>query len=99
MNKPTYPVTIDTLGKLIEHGMGAFLWCPTCSQAGRVDARDIDLKRLAERVGRDWYFVNRDWPIRCAACGEQKVKVRITPPAPPHGHRAFANCTPIRGLA
>ena len=79
MSKPTYPVTIDTLGKLIEHGMGAFLWCPACQTA-----RDIDLERLAERIGRDWCFINRRWPVRCATCGERNVEVRITPTAPPH---------------
>src|SRR5829696_8291935 len=29
MGQPTCPVTIDTLGKSIEHGMGAFLRCWT----------------------------------------------------------------------
>src|SRR4051794_14595268 len=67
MPEPTYPVTIDTLGKLIDHGMGAFLWCPTCSKAGRLDVRNIDLKQLAKHVGRDWYFISRRWPIRCPA--------------------------------
>ena len=33
MNKPTYPVTIDTLSKLIKHKMGAFLRCRTRSEA------------------------------------------------------------------
>ena len=84
VSNSTYPVTIDTLGKLIEHGMGAFLWCPTCSRAGRIAGRDIDLERLAEHVGRDWYFINRRWPVRCAICGERNVEMRIVPPAPSH---------------
>ena len=84
MPKPTYPVTIETLGNLIDHGMGASLSCPTCLKAGRPDVRDIDLKQLAERVGRDWCFINRRWPIRCATCGEREVEVRITAPAPSH---------------
>jgi len=71
MSKPTYPVTIDTL---IEHKMGAFLSCPTCRHAG-----DIDLERLAGRLGRDWTFINRRWPVRCARCGNRNVEVRITP--------------------
>ena len=79
MPEPTYPVTIDTLGKLIERGMGAFLWCPTCQKAS-----NIDLERLAERVGRDWHFINRRWPVKCATCDERKVKVRITPPWSSH---------------
>ena len=82
MPQPTYPVTIDTIGKLIEHGMGAFLWCPACSHCA-----DIDLERLAARVGRDWMFVGRRWPVKCAQCGEPKVEVRITPQQPPHPQR------------
>jgi hypothetical protein len=39
MSKPTYPATIDTLGKLIDHSMGAFVQCPTCLRAGRPDVR------------------------------------------------------------
>jgi hypothetical protein len=77
VSKITYPVTVDTLGKLIDHGMVAFLSCPTCQGAA-----DIDLGKLAERVGREWCFVNRSWPIRCAACGELNVEVRITPKPP-----------------
>jgi len=84
MPEPTYPVTIDTLGKLIDHGMGAFLWCPTCSKAGRLDVRNIDLKQLAKHVGRDWYFISRRWPIPCATCGERNVEVRIRAPVPSH---------------
>ena len=53
MPEPTYPAVIDTLGKLIDHGMGAFMSCPTCLKAGRPDVRDIDLNRLADHLGRD----------------------------------------------
>ena len=31
MAEPTYPAMIDTLGKLIDHGMGAFVQCSTCA--------------------------------------------------------------------
>ena len=78
----TYPAMIDTLGALIGHGMGAFMACPICLKAGRPDVRDLD--RLAGHLGRDWCFINRRWPIKCATCGESNVKVRITAPAPPH---------------
>ena len=84
MAGPFYPVTIDTLGKLIEHGMGAFMCCPTCLKAGRPDVHDIDLERLAGHLGRDWNFINRRWPVKCATCGERNVQVRIMPPVPPH---------------
>ena len=65
MPKPTYPVTIDTIGKLIDHNMVAFMYCPACSRTA-----DIDLEKLAERVGRDWYFIARRWPVKCADCGD-----------------------------
>ena len=66
MPEPTYPAVVDTLGKLIDHGMGAFMSCPTCLKAGRPDVRDIDLNRLADHLGRDWCFINRRWPIKRA---------------------------------
>ncbi len=84
MPEPTYPAVIDTLGKLIDHGMGAFLFCPTCAKAERPDVRDINLEWLAGHLGRGWKFVGARWPVKCAECGERNVEVRITPPAPPH---------------
>ena len=81
---PTYPATIDTIGALIDHDIGAFLLCCSCLNAGRPDVRDIDLERLAEHVGRDWVFINARWPVRCATCGNRGVEVRITPPVAPH---------------
>jgi hypothetical protein len=68
----TYPLTIDTIGVLIDADYGALLSCPTCG------TRDIDLHRLAEKVGRDWSFIGRRWPIRCR-CGNRDVEVRISP--------------------
>ena len=66
MPEPTYPATIDTLGKLIDHGMGAFMLCPSCLNAGRSHVRDLDLARLAGHLGRNWCFINRRWPIKRA---------------------------------
>jgi len=54
MPNPTFLVTIDTIGKLIDHEMIAFIGCPSCQRSA-----DIDLEKLAERVGRDWYFIAR----------------------------------------
>jgi hypothetical protein len=73
MPGPTYPVTLDTTGKLIDHEMMAFMYCPSCSRSA-----DIDLEKLAERVGRDWYFIARPWPVKCADCGNGDVEVRIS---------------------
>ena len=84
MPEPTYPAVIDTLGRVIDHGMGAFMLCRACLNAGRPHVRDIDLNRLAGHLGRDWCFINRRWPVKCAVCGERDVEVRITVPAPPH---------------
>ena len=57
MPEPTYPAVIDTLGRLIDHGLGAFMLCPTCLRAGRPDVRDIDL-------GRDWHGCSRSKKLR-----------------------------------
>ena len=84
MPEPTYPAVIDTLGRLIDHGMGAFMACPTCLKAGRPDVRALDLTRLAGHLGREWRFIGQRWPIKCATCGESNVKVRIAAPAPSH---------------
>ena len=84
MRKPTYPVTIDTLGALIDHDMRAFLACSACLKAGRPHVREIDLEQWAQHVGRDRMFINARWPVRCATCGNQDVQVRITPAAPSH---------------
>ena len=81
MSEPTYPVTIDTLGKLIDHGMGAFLWCPTCAKAGRPDVRDINLQWLGGYVGRRCTFPRSPSPVEC---GEHNVTAPITPPTPSH---------------
>ena len=74
MPNATYPVTIDTIGKLIDHEMVAFMWCPSCQRSA-----DIDIERLAERIGRDWYFIGRRWPVKCTECGSSDVETRIAP--------------------
>ena len=86
MSEPTYPAVIDTLGKLIDHGLGAFMACPTCLKARRPDVRDLDPNRLAGHLGRNWCFIARRWPIKCATCGEPNMQVRITAPAPSHSN-------------
>ena len=66
-----HPLSLDTIGKLIDHDYEAFLWCRTCKSVG-----NIDLPRLAEEVGRDWMFVGRPWPVHCK-CGSDDVETRI----------------------
>ena len=58
--------TICTLGDLIDnhHGVGA--WCP-----GGHGSRPLDMAVLIARLGRDWRYVGRRWPICCAVCGSR----------------------------
>ncbi len=65
-------LSLDTLGKLIDHGCEASLWCRTCKSVG-----DIDLAGLAARLGRDWMFVGQAWPVTCPRCGSNDVEARI----------------------
>ena len=69
----TYPLTVNTIGILIDADYTAFLSCHWC------ETRAIDLHKLAEKVGRDWNFIGRRWPIKCQ-CGNREVEVRISPP-------------------
>ena len=74
MPEPTYPITVDTIGKLIDLEMVAFMYCPSCQRSAH-----IDLEKLAEHVGRDWYFIGRRWPVKCSECGSSNVETRIAP--------------------
>jgi hypothetical protein len=55
---------IETLGDLIDnhHRVGA--WCP-----GGHGFRPIDMDVLIARLGRDWRYGGRRWPVCCAVCG------------------------------
>jgi hypothetical protein len=73
----SYPLSVDTLGKLIALGMGAWGWCPTCRKG-----RDIDLDKLAATLGHGWKInvvlyprrVRR--PVKCRDCGA-RLEVRL----------------------
>ena len=65
-------LSLDTLGKLIDNECEASVWCRTCKSVS-----DIDLPSLALRVGRDWMFVGKTWPVTCAQCGSGDVEARI----------------------
>jgi len=80
---------INTIGKLIDHGMGAFLWCDACG------SRNIDLQKLAEYVGRERVFVGRRWPMKYAVCDSRDVQVLIAA-LTPNSHartRTTASCS------
>jgi hypothetical protein len=70
----TYPVTVDTVGKLDDLDMRAFMYCRSCKRSG-----DIDPPKLIERVGRDLVFIGRRWPVKCAGCGSRDIETRILP--------------------
>lgn len=57
------PIGISTLGDLRREGMTASGYCAAHGM------RAIDLDRLIERLGADWVYVGRRWPIKCAVCG------------------------------
>jgi hypothetical protein len=46
--------------------------CVDCGRSG-----DIDLAALAAKVGEDWVFINRRWPVKCGRCGSRNVETRI----------------------
>jgi hypothetical protein len=71
------PVTpIDTLGKLMawkaRSTARAFGCCLDYGHFG-----GINLAVLADRVGPDWYFLNRPWPVKCGRCGSKRVETRV----------------------
>ena len=53
-----------TLGQLVDYRMTAHGWCRKCKRAAV-----IDLSALVARVGREWRYVRRRWPIKCKDCG------------------------------
>jgi hypothetical protein len=74
---PEYLSTpIDTIGKLMawkaRSTARVFGCCIDCGRSG-----DIDLAALAEKVGPDWVFINRRWPVKCGRCGSRNVETRI----------------------
>ena len=81
-------LSLDTLGKLIDNECEAAIWCRTCKSVS-----DIDLPSLALRVGRDWMFVGKTWPVTCAQCGSGDVEARIVAGhTPAVRRRPFKEC-------
>ncbi len=67
-----HSLPIDTLGRLMMARMRAYGCCLDCQHFG-----DIDLAALAARVGEDWVFINRHWPVKCGRCASRNVETRI----------------------
>jgi hypothetical protein len=59
MPGPQHPLTVDTLGKLIDAGQHLQASCEDCGGGLRVD-----MNRLAAKVGRNFGYVGRRLPLR-----------------------------------
>ena len=57
---------IETLRDLIDNHRGVGAWCP-----GGHGFRPIDMDVLIARLGRDWPYGGRRWPVCCAICGSR----------------------------
>jgi hypothetical protein len=80
MPEPKYPLTVDTLGKLIDGGWHLQPHCENCGEG-----LSLDMEKLAATVGRDFHFIGREFPLRCPLCGSGNVSTRISS-APPAGN-------------
>ena len=63
----TYPLTVNTIGILIDADYAAFLSCRSCGM------RDIDLHKLAEKVGRIGTSSVDAGPLN-AICGNRRLR-------------------------
>lgn len=57
------PIIISTLGDLKQHGYRA----SGCCQAHGM--REIDIDVMIGRLGENWKYTGRRWPITCRDCG------------------------------
>lgn len=78
----TYPLSLDTIGKLIDGNDRLALHCeaPDCHHFAWAD-----LPKLADRLGRDHGSMAADLAgkFRCAKCGSRRVGIRMHPPDRP----------------
>lgn len=77
-----YPITMDTLGSFIDRGYGIYAHCQA-QGCGR--SKELDLRALAERLGRDHSALADGLTpkLRCSACGGRKISITISPPQQP----------------
>jgi hypothetical protein len=80
MVEPTYPLIVDTLGKLIDVGQHVQPHCDDCG-----NGLGVNMGRLAAKVGRDFRLIGQRFPLWCPLCGSDSVSTRISS-APPAGH-------------
>jgi hypothetical protein len=81
-------ISLDTLGRLRDHGYGMFGTCLDCSALYRMDAPaaeciggsfDIDLGALIAERGADAPVIRME-PVPCPRCGSRWTECRITTP-------------------
>lgn len=78
MTKLTYPLTIDTIGKLKATGGGLSVHCSTCNKHSV-----LDMDRLIERLGEDHGCMHDDlFPLffcqRCRDAGRPDKDIGFT---------------------
>jgi hypothetical protein len=66
------PITISTLGDLLDSHMGLSWACDDCHRS-----LDLTLARAIELWGRDQVYVRWRAPVRCAGCGSRNVSMRV----------------------
>lgn len=69
---------INTPRTLIENGYEVVGYCRQCRHSSVVD-----LEKVAARMGWDWDYIGKRWPLKCAACGCPDNDIRIHPPTKP----------------
>lgn len=68
-------IFLETIGNLIDGRYIVTGHCNSCYHAAT-----LDLDRLADKLGRDWVYIRKRWPIRCSACGSANTTIRIGQP-------------------
>ena len=68
------PISIRTLGNLVEYDMGIVARCEACGHR-----RALNMDDLITRLGADFVYVNSDldkW-LRCTECDEKKASAQV----------------------
>jgi hypothetical protein len=78
MFTPIRPITIRTLGDLVDRDYALDAWCRHCLRGRR-----LSIDPLVERMGRDADYLGDALArrLRCEVCGGRDVAVNISPPA------------------
>lgn len=66
-------VTIRTIADFQAHRLVLRLWCPEHG------LREVDLVRLAARLGADYDLYQPDLPIACGVCGKRATEFQAAP--------------------